>query len=604
MNLRASLPRSAVFVLAGRTGHGKTTLARALAGAPEAAPAPTARLRCAFARMGDRDVVLIDTPGHEALTRVAIAGAAAADAAVLAVAADEGVAPPAAERLNALVCAGLSNGVVAITRSDLAPPERLAETREQVAELTRGTFLHGAAVVAVSSLTREGLAELAEAMASAAASAPPRPVDAPFRLFVDRVFTVKGVGRVATGVVVSGALQTGQRLMCYPSGLACRARGLHVNDQTADTARLGQRAAIHVEGAARDHVAAGDTLAAPDSLRTAFVIEAETRLLKDAGQPLAPGVRLRLHHGGREVLARVASPGQEGRARFLLDSPLAPVIGDAVLIRSLWPARVVGGGRVVSAAPERDDAAALAAVDQAGARGLLAASVEKTLGDAAAAALRALLGARVLSEGGAGAVFSSRSVEDMAGRLLARAVDLHSQAPHLAGFALNDLAAAFDAEEGECAGLALATLVERGEMVVKRSKARLASHSPRWAGPLAKARQAILDAFGKAGLCAPTVEQLADALNMERDETRRLLSAMTDAHELTRLAPDIYVLPAAIGAARQRVLDFLRDHGRISVAQARDLLGASRKYLLPLLEGMDRAGLTRREGDVRAVARS
>ncbi|HRU04457.1 MAG TPA: SelB C-terminal domain-containing protein [Candidatus Brocadiia bacterium] len=596
--------RSAAFVVAGHAGHGKTALVRALTGAPEAAPRTTTRLRCSFASLPGLDATLIDAPGHASLTRVMIAGAAAADAAVLAVAADGGVQPQTIEHLNALARMGVAAGVVVITKCDLAPPERVAETRARAADLVKGTFLESAAVVDVSAMERRGLGELADAMGRAAQAAPARFQEAPFRLFVDRVFTVRGVGLVATGVVRSGALQTGQRMTCYPAGLACRARGLHVNDQTADSARAGQRAAIHIEGAAKGRITAGDTLAAPESLRPAFLVEMEANRIEDAVGTLAPGARVRLHHGGREVLARVLTPGQEGRTRLLLDSPIAAVAGDAVVIRSFWPTRVSGGGRIVSVGPQRDGAPLLAAVDAAGARGLALTRIEKTFGVEGVEALRAFLDSGVLAKGEAGAVFSSRAVEDMAGRLLARAVELHSLAPQLASFALDDLAAAFGADEGECAGVALAVLVERGELAVKRSKARLASHRPVWTGPLAEARQAILRTFGEAGLSTPTVEQLAEALGMERDETRRALSAMTDAGELTRLAPDIYVLPPAVSAARQAVLDFLRVHRAMTVAQARELLGASRKYLLPLLEGMDRAGLTRREGDGRTLRSS
>jgi selenocysteine-specific elongation factor len=331
---------------AGHVDHGKTALVRRLTGTD------TDRLReeqargisivLGYARLdlpSGRRLSVVDVPGHERFVRTMVAGATGVDLFLMVVAADDGVMPQTREHAAVLRALGVSAGVVAVTKADLADPARAADEAR--------ALLPGAAVVPCSAQTGEGLDALVAALDDVATAHPGRVSSGgPPVLHVDRVFTVRGAGTVVTGTLWSGAVAVGDVLAVQPSGRRARVRSVHVHDEAVERAAAGQRVALNLAGLAVDEIARGDAVTDPvRGPRATYRLDAALTL---AGEP----ARVQLHHGTRDVAARlVRLDGDRWQAR--LERPLLAAVGDHVVIRSIAPPDTLGGGVVLDAHPSR-----------------------------------------------------------------------------------------------------------------------------------------------------------------------------------------------------------------------------------------------------------
>jgi selenocysteine-specific elongation factor len=628
--------RHVIFGTAGHVDHGKSALVLALTGtdpdrlAEEKAREMTIDLGFAFLPLPglESPVAIVDVPGHEMFVRNMVAGATGIDAAIFVIAADEGVMPQTVEHLDVLRCLQVPAGVVALTKVDKAAPERVGEVTNEARRLVADTFLRDARIVPVSSVTSQGLAELREELGRIALDVRPRSAEGIFRLPVDRVFTLKGVGVVVTGTVISGALSAGQTVALLPQGRDLRARSLQVHNETVNQVSAGQRAAVNLADVEKDEIERGDVLTTPGSLAPTLMMDVRLMLSARVPKALTQRARVRIHHGTKEVMARVVllegeslEPGQSALAQLRLESPLVAVAGDLFVMRSYSPMRVIGGGGVVDAHPpkrrpggdvqevaERETLDAgdivIEMLDRAGARGASFDDLRVSAGlsesalrehlSRAAAGEKAVAGRRDLW-------FSAGAVEEMQSTVAARLAALHTADPLRAFIPLSTVSGAVTTEQRECFRLALDALSKHGTVVVAGERARLSSHTPQWTGRLAEARRIIVEICRAAGLAAPTLEELAIASKLNAQECRRVLDALVDADELVALAPGIYIHSAVMQECRARLVDFLRQHGQINISQCRDLLGASRKYLLPFLERLDAEGVTIRRGDYRVL---
>jgi selenocysteine-specific elongation factor len=633
-----SSPRHVVVGTAGHVDHGKSALVKALTGtdpdrlAEEKAREMTIDLGFAFLHLpgSDEPVAIVDVPGHEMFVRNMVAGATGIDAAIFVVAADEGVMPQTVEHLDVLSSLRVSAGVVALTKADKASPERILQVSAQVRELLAGTLLENARILPVSSLTRDGLPDLIAELAAIAGQVQTRSPEGIFRLPVDRVFTIKGAGTVVTGTVVSGSLATGEKVDCLPGGRTLRVRMLHVHNQVVDRIYAGQRAAINLPEAKKEELERGDVLATLGALTPTLMLDARVSLGERAARGVGQRTRLRVHHGTKEVMARVVllesdelPPGETMLAQFRLEGPLVVMAGDPFVLRWYSPPQVIGGGVVVDAHPPKRRRAAGAAevaereaqpaaetiaemLNQAGARGLAFDQMRERCG-LAAADLRSLLG-ELETEGRAKAGrrdlwLAAEALERMSERLVRALATLHRQ-HHLKSFlslAQVVSAVAPPPEEQEALRLAVESLAQRGTVISEGNRLRLATHRPEWSDRFAQARDYLLAELLRSRLATPSPEELASASGLNDTECEQLLDALVESGDLQAIASDIYVHRQVIDGSRARVIEYLRQHGRMSIPEAREILGASRRYLLPFLEGLDREGLTARQGDYRVL---
>ncbi|MCW2951151.1 MAG: selB [Conexibacter sp.] len=341
---------------AGHIDHGKTALIAALTGIDtDRLPEEQARgisIELGYASLTlptGRRLSVIDVPGHERFVRTMVAGATGIDLFLMTIAADDGVMPQTREHAAVLAGLGVSDGVVAITKADLAGVD-VAAVRAAAAEL-----LPGVEAVVVSARARSGLDELRAALEGVAARLPGRATaDAAGGagaavLHVDRAFTIRGAGTVVTGTLWSGAIGRGDELVLLPAGRRVRVRGVQVHDASVERAAAGQRVAVNLTGVALDAVARGDVLAAAQSgLAATYRLDAAIRLPPEVDH----GDRVQVHHGTRASPARLAALG--GRYwQLRLEQPLVAAAGDRVVVRRVAPPDTLGGGVVLDAAPPR-----------------------------------------------------------------------------------------------------------------------------------------------------------------------------------------------------------------------------------------------------------
>src|SRR6188474_1356274 len=326
---------------AGHIDHGKTWLVRALTGKDtDRLPEEKARgisIDLGYAPLDlpdGRRLSIVDVPGHERFIHNMVAGASGIDLFLLVVDAAEGARPQTHEHLAILRLLGIESGVVAVTKTDAVDEETLELALEEAREL-----VPGASVVAVSAKTGAGLGELKDALAQAAGERVSG--GGPARLYVDRVFTLRGIGTVATGTLWSGTIGAGDELRAEPSGLDVRVRSVEVHDASVERAEAGQRVAVALPGIERSQLRRGDALVSPGAFRPSYRLDV-------ALDPIAEiPARVQLHHGTSQVVARVARAG-DGYAQLRLSAPVVAARGDRLVLRT---STTVGGGRVLDPLP-------------------------------------------------------------------------------------------------------------------------------------------------------------------------------------------------------------------------------------------------------------
>jgi selenocysteine-specific elongation factor len=342
-------PPSAPLTLgtAGHIDHGKTALVAALTGVDtDRLPAEKTRgisIELGYAPLAlpsGRRLSVVDVPGHERFVRTMVAGATGIDLYLMVVAADDGVMPQTVEHAAVLAALGVPNGVVAVTKADLADPLRAVD---EAADL-----LPGAEIVVCSAITGAGVEEVRAALDRAAARAAGRDGrDGPPLLHVDRAFTIRGAGTVVTGTLWSGAVAPGDRLALLPAATPVRVRSVQVHDEAVERAEAGQRVALNLAGVEVRAVSRGDVVAAPGTVAPSRVLDCALTL-----RGARHGLRAHVHHGTRESPARLADLGG-GLWQARLERPLLARAGDRVVVRSVAPPDTLGGGLVLDPAARR-----------------------------------------------------------------------------------------------------------------------------------------------------------------------------------------------------------------------------------------------------------
>jgi selenocysteine-specific elongation factor len=630
--------RSFVVGTAGHIDHGKSALVRALTGTdPDRLPEEQARgitidLGFAHSSLAD-DVVasFVDVPGHERFVRNMLAGAHGVDALLLVVAADESVMPQTREHFEICRLLGIRGGVVALTKCDVADADSVSLAELEARELTAGSFLDGAPLLRVSAKTGEGLPALRTALLELARRSPPRPATGLLRLPVDRVFTLRGFGTVATGTLVSGTLSSGDELEVMPGGRRTRVRGLHVHGKPVETVAAGSRAAVNLAGIEVQQLARGDVLASPGTLRATSLLDVELRVL--AGEKaVRDQARLRVHLASAEVLARVRvlsggeiAAGAAGVAQLRLERPAVAGRGDPFVLRSYSPARTMGGGRVLDPLPakrrhaDRETALLLAelgaadvvraaeiVVAAAGPAGIetgaLAARVTAPLGGPEGPLARqgTLVG---LGADGAPAVYVSEAALRALGLRVSEEIgEFHRANPLRAGMAREELrrrvlprgaAAIFEEvlRRGERAG----------ELRQAADTVALAGHTVTLSPVEQAARDALLAAAKSAGLAGIERAQAPAAARSDPALGERVLRLLLVERALQRVGEDRLVHKDPLDELKERVRARWPAGTRLDVAEAKELTGLSRKFVIPLLEYLDRERVTRRSGADRVV---
>ena len=610
---------------AGHIDHGKTALVKALTGV-DADRLPEEKRRgitidLGFAPLsleGIGTVGVIDVPGHEDFVRSMLVGASGIDLGLLVVAADEGVMPQTREHLLILELLRIPQVVVALTKSDLVDDEWLELVRADVAALFDDSPLRTPAFVSCSSRTGAGLDELRSVLTECLANAKPRAGDDVFRMPVDRAFTVRGTGTVVTGTVWSGELPVEASVFILPSGKTARARRIEQHGNVADVARAGGRAAVALAGLDVSDVSRGSVLVREDHWQPTSLFEAVVTLEHGVRANLTPRTRLRLHAGASEVGVRVVSAAGETLSsdaalmRVTTDAPLVLRGGDRFVVRLPAPLRTIGGGVVIDPYARRRSlprhwgnklsvlsASGAARLDYQleadAARGVRVSDVSVRAGCSPAEV------ERLIQQSGAHRgphnLFNSVVVEEVMASVRRIIAEYEIKSPLALGVPARTLREGLCVDD-ELADIAIREVEQIGE---------IESHGPLirktgWAPSPSRRDLEVSDHLAH-DICAGTQEppSVGELVSRYGSSVPGLLRFLERQGRIVQVETDRYydrsTLDAMIGRLRAKLVP-----GQVYVpAQLRDVLGFSRKYLIPFLEFCDRNGVTERRGEGRIL---
>jgi len=563
----------------------------------------------------------VDVPGHERFVKNMLAGVGGIDLLLFVVAADESIKPQTREHFDICRLLGIRRGVIALTKADLVDADILGLVRLEVEELVAGSFLEGAPIVPVSSVTGAGLEELRRALAQMAAAVPEKDAGGWFRLPIDRVFSMKGFGTVVTGTLISGSLTKEQDIELYPAGRRLRVRGVQVHGSQAARAVAGQRTAVNLADIEPAELGRGDVLSEPGRFRAVQHIDCRLQLLASS-KPLKHRAPVHFHSGTAEIEAEVRllggmatlAPGGAAYARLVLRRAALLLPGDRFIIRMFSPVVTIGGGVVVDLNDHRyrkseDPSVRLNVLGSPDAAARVALLVKEAPFGAGMPELVARTGMleRDVAEAAAQARLVSLQPQpwyvDRAwfqatrDRLVAAVRSFHRDQPLMAGIAKQDLRSR---ELPQAPPFVMdALLGNAAQVAVEGETVRLRSHSVVLKEDEEQARAAIERAFEEAGLATPPMAEVLAKSGVEPARARRLLDILLREKRLLRISDDLVFHCSAIGRLREMLA--ARRSERFQVGAFKDWTGISRKYAIPLLEYLDREHVTRREGDNRVV---
>lgn len=636
-----------VIGTAGHIDHGKTALVKVLTGTDadrlpeERARGITIDLGFAELELDDLHLGFVDVPGHERFVRNMLAGASGIDMVMLVIAADQGVMPQTREHFDICRLLDIRCGIMVLTKSDLADEEMLEHVRAEAAELVAGSFLDGAQMITVSSRSGEGIDLLRTALAESARKVPRRRIDLIARMPIDRSFTVKGFGAVATGTLVSGMISEGSELELLPLLQAVRVRGLQSHQRATTTARAGQRLAANL-GIDHHKVERGMVLAEKGVLQLTQMLDVKIEVLSGAKQPLQTRQRVRVNIGSAELLGRVqvldnsdvVEQGKHGFVQLRLEKPIAAIYGERFVIRGYSPQSTLGGGFILDPLPGRHrrkdvaetfahlNALASATTDnmmlveffikRAGTKGMSFLDVQARTG-ITAAILKTVVD-NLAAEGrlvdAVGIYLSHSSFAELEKSVTETLENFHKRDALSEGMPRQVLRERiFRLSQPETFRVLLQKLEQNGAVVSDRDLVRLASHTVEFSEQDESFRSEILKIYGQAALAVPKFDEVfSDACKVSAVSAERgakLFRSLVRSGKIVKVSDEFFFAADEIAKLVQKLRTFAASTADrlIDVAGFKQLAGISRKYAIPLLEYYDREKVTQRIGEKRLIVK-
>jgi selenocysteine-specific elongation factor len=625
---------------AGHIDHGKTSLIKALTGIN------TDRLKeeqlrgitieLGFASMdlpNGQHLGIVDVPGHEKFVKTMVAGATGIDMVVMVIAADEGIMPQTREHMEICTLLNIQHGLVVLTKMDMVDEEWLELVTEDVRSFAAGSFLEDAPILPVSSMTGQGIPELIRALETLSAAIPERSTTNLFRLPVDRVFTMKGFGTVITGTLISGTIRVGDPVMIYPSGVTSKVRGIQVHNAGVEQAVSGMRTAINFQGLEKASINRGDVLSSPNALISSFMVDVGFHYLKSNKKPVKNRTRIRFHTGTSEVLGNLIlldseelSPGGSTAAQLRLDAPVAVVKDDRFVIRSYSPVRTIGGGGVLNPIPlkhKRFKPEVFSGIqklvdlspeevltyhaEDAGYQGIRFSDLRimtNTSDKKLDGSIQRLLSDKVLLMiDREQRVFIHRACFE---RLFSEAGDMlkafHKANPLKPGMPKEELKSRLPPQiSSKLFTLMIQQMVKSGQVVQEENMIRLSTHTVSLGQDQTDVRRKILDAYQQNGLTPPYFKEFCRTLRLDETKSKEVLHVLVDEGLIVRIKDDLYFHQEAITMIKKKLVEFLNVHGEITTPQFKDMTGASRKFVIPIIEYFDARNVTIRVGDIRKL---
>jgi selenocysteine-specific elongation factor len=643
---------------AGHIDHGKTSLVKALTGVDtdrlkeEKARGITLDLGFAYlapdvAAKGAEAIGFVDVPGHEKLVRHMLAGATGIDHVLLVIAADDGPMPQTREHLAILDLLGLGSGAVVLNKADLATPERLKALASEVRILLAESSLAASPILSVSATTGAGMEALNAHLRAVQEqrATTDSPADAPgagtppFRLAVDRSFTLAGIGTIVTGTAVAGQVRVGDRLWLTPRGRELRVRGLHAHNRVAEHGHAGQRLALNLAGVEHHEIQRGDWIVAASAHAPTQRIDARLRVLPGEAKALAHWTPVHLHLGAIDVGARVVglegaslAPGDSALVQLHLDRPIGALHGDRFILRDQSALRTVGGGRVVDPFPppsrrrRAQRLAALRALEQPDPREALQALLNleqpqglawhgfvtaRNLAADTAAAMLAGVPHRLIVDEKVERLFTSRQIEAFDNALRQTLATHHQKAPDSPGLTLEALHRGLPGKPGEkpstsIFGLLLRELLKGGSVLRTGAHLHLREHEATLQGTEKQLWERLKPWLDEGGNAPPKLSDMRMRdKNLRRDQVLRVLQRLERMGKVHAVGAEYYIQTRhvlALAEAAQRLAQADPDK-RLNLKALRTVTGMSRHLSEPLVEFFDRVGFTQRDAVGRHIKR-
>jgi selenocysteine-specific elongation factor len=619
--------RHFIIATAGHVDHGKSALVKALTGSdPDRLPEEKKRqitIDLGFAALtvtapnGDKiHAGIVDVPGHEDFVRNMIAGVGSIDLALFVVAADDGWMPQTEEHLQILNYLGVERAVIALTKADLGGIDVV--TTQICEQITRTPFADSP-IVPTSVKTGMGIEKLLNTLATQLARTQPQRDICKPRLFVDRVFTLRGIGTVVTGTLTGGSLRRGQQIVVYPGNLETRIRSIQSHGQELAVAQPGMRTAINLPDLRVDQIKRGDVVTLPShgTPTSSLIVRLKEppRLSRDGTIPyrVKNGSSIYVHHGTSRVAARIRvrengsrEGGKQQIAHLKVASPIFAFVGDRFVVRDSSERHTIAGGIVLDPDGDKESLAANFRLDN------LESLVRATLARKGFARRENLLSksrfsadeiSQVLIElqqSGEIVLFQHIAADcEFWRKLRAQAIGLieaaHKQSPDRAGADLSELRSALRIQDPELLESLLVDLSE-SDFVRNGSVIGRTSHRPALPDHLQPVEKRVREALTVQPFDPPSRKTI------ESDpQVRQVVRFLIENGDVTELALDLVLLRKSFHRMKSQVIEFISKNGPATVSELRQAIGSSRRIMVPLLERLDRDGVTRRVGDKRSL---
>lgn len=625
--------RSIILGTAGHIDHGKTAFIKALTGIEcdllreEKRRGITIVLGYAHMHLPSGiKVGIVDVPGHERFVNRMVAGAAGIDVVALIVAADEGIKPQTREHLYICEILGIRKGIVVLNKKDLVDDELLLLQMEEIEKFTAGTFLEGAPVIPVSSVTGEGLDEFTEALEKIAVGLTVKPGQKPFRLPVDAVVTITGFGTVVRGTALSGRIGAGEEIMVLPEGRRYRIRGIHNHGTAIEEGFAGERLALNLADAKKEAITRGTVVVRPDSYRAGDSFLVEFNYLHYNKRPLR-----RISHGQFHVLAAKVDaemellqeeelpPGAKTVAVVKTARPVSVACGDSFVVRGYGLFTTIGGGRILhpafsynngeyleeyirtlSTGPIADRVAVFVRESGEGIRLPALCGIMNEAEDRIAENVSALKRENVLLEDDGQRLFHRQQIDAMQ-RSIGKAVrDYHGNYALRMGMGKEELLRKTGATP-EMFDLALSLLVADGLLEIEGDFIRWKGFAITDESSEGVLLARIEKVFLEYGLQADFPDDAAKRIGLSKKRLMEALNTLTRSGRLVRLSEEYFLHPGHIETVKDFLRSFFKSHSVLTPQDVRERFDITRKYIIPLLEYLDGAKVTVRTPEGRKL---
>lgn len=625
---------------AGHIDHGKTSLIKAVTGVntdrlkEEQARGITIEL--GFASMdlpGGWHLGIVDVPGHEKFVKNMVAGATGIDMVAMVIAADEGVMPQTREHMEICALLGIQHGLIALTKTDLVDEEWMELVIEDIRDFARGTFLEDCPIVPVSSASGEGIEAFVDTLDALSAAVPERAVTNLFRLPVDRVFSMKGFGTVITGSLVSGRVKVGDTITIYPSMITSKVRGIQVHNESVEEAGPGMRTAINFQGLEKASVNRGEVISTPKSLKPSYMVDVSLHFLKSNKKPAKNRTKVRFHTGTSEVFGYLVlldreelPPGEDIVAQLRLDTPVSLVRDDRFVIRSYSPVRTIGGGKVLNPVPQKHKLFQQDVVE--GLLGLIDSPSEAVVSfhvqdaDVVGVTFADLVIMTNLPEKKLASITqglsSTREIiqidkdtrlyvhknvfEALQGNIAASLEKYHQANPLKAGVSKEELKSKFPMQAADKLFNAVMNQMVKADTIVQEGEVvKLAGHKVSLGFDQETFKEKVLDIYRKSGLTPPYFKEVTKTLDVDPAVAKDVLMLLVSEGTMIKAKEELFFHVEPYEGLKKRLVDFLTANEEITTPQFKEMTGASRKYIIPLLEYFDAKNVTIRVGDSRQL---